>query len=464
MANQIVANVRNLVARASNSAILSFPVSGIVQDSATLGGQTAALDFFAYYEALGSTNPEDPSRLTFDSAGILGSAPVTESIIGRLRAEPAKALLDAAVAGRQNAFFAKYANQAQVICSITKNYSQCGGIKPQALTQLANLSQQQKDLLQAAYTCPASAGICGAYACHAAGLGYAPRTGVVPSTFDHVHSQTCVSSNAYTYLQPQQTVGCTFEQSKEPTCCGWVTHEQSLTYVCSTTGPVKDSRGVSLPQCSYGSSVTGSTAYVAHTDYAYRVPSIENQMRFSREQASLTDEQFAQFMQSQNVPYLDTVFANELLAIDMAVHNLQVAYMDTLLLSPLDGIITGVWKYPGEYVRAGEPVARVEQVAPVYTQAGRNAPQIAMHLTGTLLCHEPITAGLTASVVTNLLGAPGPPTPVVTGTVIAARGAEDNEHAWDVVIETTNWDAVNNVAILPLNYHFDFDNTTVVLT
>jgi multidrug resistance efflux pump len=61
-----------------------------------------------------------------------------------------------------------------------------------------------------------------------------------------------------------------------------------------------------------------------------------------------------------NLPFLDAVFNNELRMIDLDVKCLQVAYLDTLLLSPIDGVVTGVFRNLSDCVRAGQPVMRVE--------------------------------------------------------------------------------------------------------
>ncbi len=65
-------------------------------------------------------------------------------------------------------------------------------------------------------------------------------------------------------------------------------------------------------------------------------------------------------MSVQNLPYLNAVFDNELNSIDADVYRLQIAYLNTILMSPIPGTITGVYKNPGEAVRAGEPVIRIE--------------------------------------------------------------------------------------------------------
>jgi hypothetical protein len=74
------------------------------------------------------------------------------------------------------------------------------------------------------------------------------------------------------------------------------------------------------------------------------MPNIERQAQNERAQISLMDEQFAAFMNSLYFDSLDDVFSNELQSIDLDVKRLQVAYLNTILMSPIDGIVTGIYK------------------------------------------------------------------------------------------------------------------------
>jgi hypothetical protein len=46
---------------------------------------------------------------------------------------------------------------------------------------------------------------------------------------------------------------------------------------------------------------------------------------------------------------------------------------------------------------------------------------------------------------------------------VAARGHRSEDDWWDVVISCTNADNNGN-PVVPLGYHFDFDDTSVVIT
>ena len=67
------------------------------------------------------------------------------------------------------------------------------------------------------------------------------------------------------------------------------------------------------------------------------------------------------------MPNLSTVMQNELHSIDLGVYQLQVGFLNTILLSLIVGVVTGVYKNPGDpVVRPGEPVVRVEDNTTIF--------------------------------------------------------------------------------------------------
>jgi hypothetical protein len=166
-----------------------------------------------------------------------------------------------------------------------------------------------------------------------------------------------------------------------------------------------------------------------------------------RAQISLIDQQFAQVMSVQNLPNLATVFQNELNAIRADVYRLQIAYLNTILLSPIPGTVTGIYKNPGDAVKAGEPVIRVENNAVVL-------------LVGTVVYRGPISVGTAATVQSTLFDVT-PLAPPLSGTVVLARGRQLPDH-WEVIIQCNNLDG-SGKPILPLGYYFDHKNTTITI-
>jgi hypothetical protein len=172
--------------------------------------------------------------------------------------------------------------------------------------------------------------------------------------------------------------------------------------------------------------------------------------QYERAQISLIDQQFAQFMYGlpleplvhSPLPKLDQIFNNELNSLNADVYQLQIAYLNTILLSPIPGIVTGIYKNPGEAVKAGEPVIRVENDKVIL-------------LVGTLVYPGPIKVGSAVTVSTTLFDTGNPPT-TVTGGAVAVRGRREQDDHWDVIVLCSNLDS-NNSPIFPLGYHFDYD-------
>ncbi len=188
---------------------------------------------------------------------------------------------------------------------------------------------------------------------------------------------------------------------------------------------------------------------IMNTGYDYRIPSIENLARNDRAQISLIDEQFAQFMAGQNLPYLNQVLSNELAIIDLRVRRLQVAYLSTILMSPISGIITGVFTGLGDPVSAGGVLVRVEDNQTVL-------------LEGTLVYRGMIAVGDTATIQTTRFSDPAAVV-TITGTVVAAQGHEASDDWWNVAISCDNIDGNGN-PLFPLHYSFDHDDTTMEIS
>jgi multidrug resistance efflux pump len=129
---------------------------------------------------------------------------------------------------------------------------------------------------------------------------------------------------------------------------------------------------------------------------------------------------------------------------DLDIKKLQLAYISTILVSPIDGVVTGVFRNKGDYVRAGQAVVRVENDAEVL-------------LVGTIKFRGLVSVGTGVEVTTEIFDAP--PALTVPGSVVSVRGHDSENELWDVLILCNNRKA--GKPILPINYNFDFDDTTV---
>jgi hypothetical protein len=410
----------NLKVRPLQSVDLCFQVDGIVgaqSDIHLLGKSVTKFDLPGLYVSLGQPQGAgSPGRLKFDSQAIHDA--VQASLLYELRAEPVKSALDKAIAQRQNSFLQKYNNQAGVIAQMQLIYGNSPTAKAARLAALASISQQQRDALFNEYVNDS-------------------RTAVVKKTTSDTTTDGTDSSTADSTSNSNSTGGSTSTGSSGSG---------------STTTPSTGKS--STTDQSSGSSHTNNTSKShssAHTDnvgYDYRHPTFENDAQYQRAQVSLLDEQFSQFMFSQNLPFLDTVFNNELKAIDLDVKRLQVSYLDTLLLSPIDGVVTGVFRDLGDCVRAGQPVMRVENDAEVL-------------LVGTVKFRGLVAIGSNVSLTTKIYDTPT--TLSTTGKVVSVRGHDSEDEEWDVLVLCPNRDVHGN-PLFPINYNFDFDDTDIDIT
>jgi biotin carboxyl carrier protein len=458
------AKIVTLSSRPYKAAQLCFEVGGIIESvGVTLGSKATAFDFTTFYSGLGATVLGDASRLAFDSAGIVGSAPVAASILVALRAEPRAAALDRAVTLRQNSYYDRYGNIATIVTAAQGYYGVAAAAKPARLANLATLAQQQADQLSVAYTTDA-------------------RTGVIKTTNSVLNSTTTTSdwsSGSGQSSTSGQSGSVTTSEGQENLESIGAPHfggTQSLgdppsggqpigvaitagdddiqeTFQEGTSGGSANESGFSSSRESGSQNSTGAayaveTQTIINTDYGYRIPAIENQAQNERAQISLIDQQYTQFLAAQSLPNLATSMQNELHAIDLGVYQLQVGYLNTILMAPFAGVITGLYKNPGDCVTAGEPVMRVEDNSSIF-------------LLATVVYRGPIKVGSTINVKTNLFDAGGTPT-AVSGNVVALRCRGDDDR-WDLVAQCVNPLDGSGNPTFPSGYVFDYDNTTATI-
>ncbi|WP_326793473.1 HlyD family efflux transporter periplasmic adaptor subunit (plasmid) [Streptomyces sp. NBC_00841] len=184
--------------------------------------------------------------------------------------------------------------------------------------------------------------------------------------------------------------------------------------------------------------------------YEYRMPSSENDIRYHRARIGQRQEYLAAFRMREMCANGGTTFPNELASIDQQIRKLQVAYIDTMLVSPFGGVVTGVFRNTGDFVSAGQPVIRVENDSSVY-------------LVGTIKYRGMLRLNSKVAVSATLFDAPGGQQTKIEGVVSSVRGHDSVDEQWDVLILCSNRTAGGD-PILPLNYNFDFESTTVDIT
>jgi biotin carboxyl carrier protein len=437
-----------------NSLTISTTVSGATASGPTLSGG-------------------DSSRLLYDFLKI--QADVAPFTLATLRAEPRKAALHKAINVRQNTYFAKYANKGAIIARMNQYYFNPPDFNLPApanplskSARLATLSDTNESLWTALNGAYANVnrqggaagvvdGTISKLSSDIASFGYEATSG---STDESSVSVTGAPGNLALQDPPAPpdpwkpltwppAPPPNIEQLNPPASAGsWFGN-----WITGFTGGNQDA---SSRQKS-NSYETNSNASLAHEDQSittsnnvFRHPFYEAKARYERAQISLVDQQFAAFMYAQNVPNLSTVFDNELGSIDADVYRLQIAYLNTILMSPFLGVVTGVYKNPGDAVKAGEPVVRVENYTTILLEARLIFPGL-------------ISIGQPATVTTALFGAPSGTSTSISGVVVAARGQTEDDQ-WHVIIECNN---MNNSTppnpIFPLGYRFDYDDTTVTI-
>jgi biotin carboxyl carrier protein len=384
MANAKVRRLRVLPTSAAN---LSFCVSGVVGElNVLLGNVVHPFDFASFYSVLGTTvnDPSgNPSGLKYNSQAIHDAPQVKLSNLLALRAETVKAQLDQAVGARQNTYYKKYSNQAALINMMTSN----NGTKTVQLGVLSSALASQSSQLSHAYNTDA-------------------RIGVVKATTSALSSTTTTSDTS--------------------------TLSYTAGYIAQTTND-------------YGA--LNQTQTVTNTGYEYRTPYFEMQAQAARAQISLSDQTLAQWIAAQIIPNLATVFGNELSGVDLGVRQLQISYLNTILMSPIAGTVTAVRKNLGDYVKAGEPVVRVEDDTFVF-------------LIGTLDYPGIVSANSNVTVTTTLPG--GSNVRTLQGTVVASSGRRDDDEGWDVMMKCQNVLPPPTLSVpLPLHFSLDRDNTTI---
>jgi HlyD family secretion protein len=463
------------------ASLLSFEIGGILETlNVKLGDAVAEFGFTAFYGGLGATNAGDASRLTYDSQGILSALDgPPQNILAAVRAEARGAVLDRLVNARQNAWFSKYgpAQITNIVSAATTFYGSGPSANPAMLQSLSGLAQTQAAQLAAAYL--------------ATGRGY-PSGGspvVVQNTSSVLTSKTITtdassaSPDLVTTTTPNiktQTTGQSdqdevsqtgsggysespgsFPGAPVPGSTAWVTGSGSSgsdteTSSTSTTTETGTSTSVETgSESTTGSAYAKQTEQIVNTDYTYRIPSIESQAQYLRAQISLNDQQFSLDMTTQNLPDLGTVLQNELNSIDLGVYELQLGFMRSLLLAPFAGVVTGLYKYPGDAVRPGDPVLRVEDNSQLLVE-------MQLVYSGAIKIATAATPATTITISTSLYDAAAL-TPTLVGTVVSARGGGDDD-LWDLVVQCANPLDVNGDPVIPLRYTFDYDNTTVTVT
>jgi hypothetical protein len=389
---KVIAKPVSLTVRPLQVSHLCFEVGGILGRSvAELGTKVSAFDFGHLYKTFRNANKGhaiDPGRLPFDSDGI-DAQTITTSIVGSRPFALAALRAEPVKAALNKAINARenaFITKYGGVAAIADVMRKIIPFRGRQINRLSELSNGQRRLLNTAYEQDPD------------------RKGVVTTT---INTSDATLKNDGT------------SKTKSP--------------------------GANSTQDSTSQATEHQTVVTKNVEF--RVPLFENLARDERAQISLGHEVVAFVSETHYLDRLEEVFKNELASIDADVNQMQVAYLNTILMSPIDGIVTGVYKNPGDSVSAGEPVFRVENNADVLIVA-------------IVVCREPIVVGSMLQVKTTLFDLPNSPV-TIEAEVVAARGQGEDDQ-WEVIAKRSNLDATGKI-IFPLGYHFDYDNTEVAI-
>ncbi|MGF6870594.1 hypothetical protein [Paraburkholderia sp. MM5477-R1] len=434
-----------------NALTISTTVSGASASGSTLSGG-------------------DSSRLLYDFLKI--QADVAPFTLAALRAEPRKATLEKAISLRQNAYLTKYAKQDTIISFARQYYFNPPdfGLKGPAnpdsktarLSSLNNINEGRWQVLNDAYANAGRAAeaegvvdaVISTLSSDTSGFGYAANS----QTDETLIVTPTGSSNTLGALQPNAPPKpWDTPQGPGPYSAAAPSSAASL-WGASTWAAIGQTSGTSASGEVGSSYQTNSNASQAHVDQqvqtysqAFRHPFYDELAKYQRAQISLIDQRFAALQASQNIPDLATIFGNERVSIDADVYQLQIAYLNTILMSPIPGVVTGVYKNLGDPVRAGEPVLRVEYSDVVLIEA-------------IVIFRGPIVVNQTTVTITTALfgSSAGKPTSI-SGYVVAAR-SHDGDDTWHLIVECLNQDGSSPPnPIVPSGYRFDPDDTSVTI-
>jgi biotin carboxyl carrier protein len=390
------ARIRKMQVRPSQSADLSFNMSGIIDRQnydpasgngpAHLGQSVSAFDIArTLYDHLGKTLPavtssgapgfprEAGARLKYDSATIastLGAdaAAGTGPYLFALRNQALAASLDQMVNQRENAFLEKYEHAAGIQQAMQKAI-------PPIITHLQNmetLAQNRFAALDKAYGDAETAG-------RAPIVVKSDTTSTVSSDYKMTTKGTTTNTNIGMLNGPgslltddfsdlSKTFAATLETDiKDATSADTTVQKQfasesaSLSFIRDSskkTWKFPDDNFVSQSDLSDTTQAGSSTATTPNQAFLH--PRLDNAVANEQLQASLLGEEMNQTLASFRVPFMEKILANELASMDQEARKIQTNFVHTFLTSPLTGVVTIVYKDLGESVQAGEPVVRIE--------------------------------------------------------------------------------------------------------
>jgi multidrug efflux pump subunit AcrA (membrane-fusion protein) len=179
----------------------------------------------------------------------------------------------------------------------------------------------------------------------------------------------------------------------------------------------------------------------------FKYPLKDEEIALQRIQLEIQDELLKHQLINLKVQNLSKIMNNELRQLELDITKLQNVFLQTLLISPISGLITAIYKDVGETVSAGEPVIRVENDEELLIVGF-------IQYRGSLKLQQEVTLA-TKIFETN-------ETKEIPGRLVAIRGHDADDDEWDVIIHCSNAENPED-RIIPINYHFDKDTTELFI-
>lgn len=173
----------------------------------------------------------------------------------------------------------------------------------------------------------------------------------------------------------------------------------------------------------------------------YRHPYLMSQTQRHEYVSELLDRILNSKTIAKKAPDLKDIWSHDLEILNSELNKTQIALINTFLFIPFSGEITGIYKNPGEAVRAGEAVLRIENNDEIY-------------LVGIIQHRGLLSVSSSDNVELKVIIDEGVEH-TLNGRIVSIRGHESDDDVWDIILK------FNNTIGLPNNYTLDNRNATI---
>ncbi len=442
----IKSKIRTLRAQSTQTVDLSFNMPGIVARQNFDHGSRSGPAFFgqrvkkfnietALYKKLSKVADSSSGKLHFDSTGIRqvfeeGNAP----FLFALRNEPMAVALDRAIAGRQVSYISRFKHKKKIA-------KLAADMLPKISAEMKHLLAKNDARFKAVDAAFGDADIPPEL------KGVLKRITTLTETDATVSSTTSKSEPIATKSVPfdgQKSEGKPFEiQTKNKS--DELLQKQFSPRTASIPLTTSDGTTWNVPSTRFTTQVSESNAdpysqLMTSSVQALSHPKLDNEIGYRQSNIAVLQEKLRHDTNSVSVADIEMALDLELKVVDEELKQLQLNYAHTFLVTPVEGVVTGVFKDIGESVEVGEPVLRIEN-------------DTYLLLVGRVQCRSPLWANRPLTITLKSIF-DDKKSKVIDGRLLSIRGHEKDNDEWDVVIEIKN-PKESGLPMLPSNYQFD---------